>query len=113
MKIKHKYIRNRLFRQKNWNRIKKMSNPYETILSWWMVDSVEAQVNRHFKWIDIVSRVLDKGTHKKVFINNNRYTNRSMFVKNKNQKNKIAMQKINNGQYELEIVNHKHYIDWF
>ena len=71
MKIKHKYLRNRAYRVKHWNHIRRKSHPYETFCpyridvapsAYWVRQwNTEDQVKRHFEWIAELARALENG----------------------------------------------------
>jgi hypothetical protein len=77
MRIKNRYIRNRSFRVKHWKRIRNAEHPYRTFSpydrfgnrGYWYKGrfysyDAEAQIKRHFEWIDKRARYMESGTHK-------------------------------------------------
>jgi len=120
MRIKNKYIRNRSFRTKYWNRIRSIEHPYETYMpcTLWgypttdaQYDSYERQVNRHFEWIDTRARALESGSHKGMFHATSEF--RRIISKQLQAKEAVAMQKIRGGNYDVEFPVYKKDVDWF
>ena len=116
MKIQNKYLRNRAFRQKAWNRIRAKEQPYETFMPYdfygntlpeW---SSEEQVKRHFKWIDEQARAIDKGTHRGMFHAPKHY--RKILNADRKAQEKQAMDRVRRGDYDAEFPVWKRDADW-
>jgi len=113
MKIKNKYLRNRAFRSKHWNRIRSKSHPFETyspFLNGWNCFSYEQQVKSHFKWIDQQSRAIENGCHAGIFHSTSSF--RRILNKQRKAKERMAMQKIRLGEYDVEVPKFKRDADW-
>jgi hypothetical protein len=114
MRIEHKYIRNRRFRCKAWNRIRRQSCPFETITPWcWLgviTYTYEEQVKNHFEWIEKQARAIDRGTRK--HWNHASASFRRELNKQRKAKERSALARINNGNYELELPTFKRDADW-
>jgi len=118
MRIKNKYLRNRYFRIKNWKRISNTKHPFETYCPYhymygeYMTNpqySYEAQVNRNFEWVDIEARGLESGAN--VF-HNSPAGFRRMLNKQRKAAERIAMAKIRQGDYEVEVPHFKKDANW-
>lgn len=115
MRIQNKYLRNRHFRIKYWKRIRATEHPFETFMPWFrwnseMIYSAEEQVKNHFDWIDKQARHLESG---KVFSMNSAPANfRRTIVRINKAKERQAMQKINNGDYDTEVPLFKQDAAW-
>jgi hypothetical protein len=109
MRIKNKYIRNRSFHVKYWNHIRHQTNPYEhTHGSWYC--TIEERVKSHFEWISQQSRAIESGCHKGIFHATSKF--RRALDREKKAKVRVAMQKILNGDYDIEIPRFKKDADW-
>jgi hypothetical protein len=109
MRIKNRYQRNRIARQKYWNHCRSKTNPYEhteDFFHW----TTEEQIKSHFKWIDKQARAMESGVHKGFFHAS------SSFRRLINRQNKAAirnaMHKINRGDYDAIVPNFKRDADW-
>ena len=102
----NKYLRNRAFHQKHWNRIRAKTNPYYTLCPyilwstchpWW---SHEEQVKDHFKDIEKQARALENGHHAGEYP----YNAPAPFRRMLNQRRKAAerqyMAKLRQGDYD-------------
>lgn len=118
MRIKNKYLRNRHFRIKNWKRIRNMEHPYETTCPYYYSGnkyiytpsfSYENQVKWHFEIIQRKAWALDSGANR--FMNApaifRRILNRQYKAKEKN-----AIAKIRQGDYEVEVPHFKKDANW-
>jgi hypothetical protein len=114
MRIENKYIRNRRFRCKAWNRIRRKSQPYETVMPWsWLgvtTYTVEEQLKNHFEWIEKQARAIDSGTRK--HWNHASPSFRRELNKQRKAKERSVLERINNGNYELEFPAFKRDADW-
>jgi len=120
MRIKNKYLRNRAFRTKYWNRIRAKSHPYETMMPYnWhfgplyyehLGQDTEDQIKRHFEWITEQARALENGSHYGMFHATARF--RRTIDREKKAKVRVAMQKIRSGDYDIEIPQFKKDADW-
>jgi hypothetical protein len=113
MKIKHKYLRNRVFRSKHWNRVRSKENPYRTFYPYFygrMVSSYEKQVESHFNEIKEEARAIENGCHP------GRYSSTSSFRRFLNKERKAierqAMSKIRKGDYDIPFPVFKKDADW-
>ena len=115
MRIKNKYLRNCAFRSKHWKRIRSKNSPYKTTMpysigivwSW----SFEDQVKSHFEEITQQSRALENGSHRGLFHAPSNF--KHALNKSKKAQVRVALQKINNGDYDDVIIPHfKHDADW-
>ena len=119
MRIKNKYIRNRSFRNKHWNRIRSKEHPYETYMPSMLwspfrgdyYNSYESQVNRNLEEITKLSRALENGNHKGRFHATSEF--RRIRNKKRQAKETVAMQKIRGGNYDVEFPPFKKDADWF
>lgn len=118
MRIQNKYLRNRHFREKNWERIRNTQHPFETSCPYNYLFgeynsiprySYEAQVKRHFEWITTQARGLESGAD--VFLNAPAWYRRMLNVKRK-AKERSVMFKINQGYYEMEVPHFKKDSTW-
>lgn len=118
MRIQNKYLRNRYFRNKHWKRIRNTKHPFETLCPYhyfggeYMTNpqySYEAQVKRHFEWIDIEARGLESGAN--VFYNSPAGFRR-MLNKGRKAAERKSMAKIQQGDYEVELPYFKKDANW-
>ncbi len=121
MRIEHKYLRNLRFRQKAWKRIRNTEQPYETFCPYriddaphsWLVRhwDTEEQIKSHFKWIGEKARALDKGCRKRLFHASTSF--RRGLNQSKKAKERHALARVNNGDYEAIFPTHKRDADWY
>lgn len=118
MKIKHKYIRNRHFRIKNWKRVRCLHHPFETYCPWFklhtnewsIISTYDEQVKREFEIIEKEARALETGAP--TFQNSPSWYRRNLNRK-RNARTRVAMKKINAGDYDIEVPFFKNDVDWF
>lgn len=118
MKIQHKYLRNRAFQSKCWNRMRQITHPFETYMPYtiWRGTqqynsySEEEQIRSNFEWIEIRARSLDKGEGPSFW--HHPYSCRHLIERQNRAKVKSAMKKINNGYWETEVPIFKYDADW-
>jgi hypothetical protein len=115
MKIKNKYIRNRHFRRKHWNTVRRKSHPYETYFPYMMGRemtnySYEKQVEQHFEWIEVEFRMLENGHRGGQFHSTSGY--RRLLNAKRKFAERQSLKKINNGNYEAEVPVFKKDADW-
>lgn len=113
MKIQNKYLRNRAFRRKVWNRIRAKSHPFETYMpfvSSYYSNTCEDQIKRNFKWITEKARAIDKGTHREMFHAPKHY--RKILNAKRKAREKYAMDRIRQGDYDAEFPTWKRDADW-
>jgi hypothetical protein len=114
MRTENKYNRNRAFRTKCWKRMRNITHPYETLcphsiygIGIW---SYEEQVQSHFEWIGIRAKALENG------VDGGFFHATSSFRRSRNKqykaKERSAMQKIRNGNYDIEVPTFKKDADW-
>jgi hypothetical protein len=114
MRTENKYNRNRAFRIKYWKRMRNITHPYETYCIYdrygYHGRSYEEQVQSHFEWIGIRARALENGVDAGFFHAT------SSFRRSRNKqykaKERSAMQKIRNGNYDIEVPTFKRDADW-
>lgn len=120
MRIKNKYIRNRIFRAKHWKKIRNRNHPYETFCPyridraschyWEGQYDTEDQVKRHFEWIAIQSRGVESGHHYGLFHAPKHF--RKTLWKQRKAQEKVLLARIRQGNYDAEIPNFKKDADW-
>ena len=114
MRTINKYLRNRDFRQKAWNRIRSKEHPFETITPYYIDNiagwTVEEQIKSHFDWITEQSRAIDNGAHCHMFHAPKFF--RKMLWKKRKSLERNVMAKIRNGHYDLEMPTFKRDADW-
>lgn len=120
MRIMNKYLRNRAFRHKAWNRIRVKSHPFETTMPYDGVHGplywaklgwdYEGQVKRHFKWITEQARAMDKGAHSGLLHAPKDY--RRILNSERKAREKHAMDRIRQGDYDAEFPQWKRDADW-
>jgi len=109
MRTENKYIRNRAFRQKCWNRIRRLDNPYEnTDGSWYW--TTEERIAHNFETITKRARFIDSGSHK--HWHHASATFRRHLNAERKAQERVAMQKIRNGDYDIEVPIFKRDADW-
>lgn len=114
MRTENKYNRNRAFRIKCWKRMRNITHPYETYCPWsiygYYMSSYEEQVQSNFEWIGIRAKALENGVEGGFFHATSSY--RRSINKVRKAKERSAMQKIRNGNYDIEIPTFKRDADW-
>lgn len=116
MRIKNRYQRNRIARQKYWNSIRSKEHPYETYMPYGYYGyitpgcSEEEQVKSNFEWIDKKARMMDSGNHPGFFHAPKDY--RHAIDRRKKAQVRNAMHKINLGDYDAIVPNFKRDADW-
>jgi hypothetical protein len=115
MRIKNKYLRNRIFRSKNFNRIRRKEHPYCCSVPW-SIDGkiyypIEEQIEYHFKWINQQARAFENGCHSGVFHATSSY--RRIHNQSFKAKEQSALAKINRGNYDIEFPIFKKNADWY
>ena len=113
MKIQNKYLRNRAFRSKAWKRIRSKSHPFETYMPFvspYYSYTYEDQIKRHFEWITEQARAIDKGTHRGMFHAPAFY--RRILNAARKGREKQAMERIRQGDYDTEFPVWKRDADW-
>lgn len=113
MKIKNRYLRNRAFHDKIWKRVRNIEHPFETYmpypnLSW--ATEVEDQIRRNFEYIEERSRLMENGCHSGRLNASSEY--RRILNHKRRAKIKNALDKINNGNYEIEVPFFKKDANW-
>lgn len=114
MKNKNRYYRNKNFRSKCWKTIRNREHPFKTFcpylcgeyLSNW---SYEKQVEENFKSIARQARALESGRRGWFSAPS---TFRRILNKKRKAKERTILQKINNGDYDIEIPKFKNDADW-
>lgn len=120
MRIKNKYLRNKAFRVKHWNRIRNQSHPFETLCPYiidvapniyWVRgwDEVE-QIKSHFEWIDKQSRAIENGTHKRWHHAPKHF--RKTIWEHRKAYERNVMAKVLQGDYDAVFPNWKKDADW-
>jgi hypothetical protein len=109
MRIKNSYLRNRHFRLKTWKRIRRLTNPYEYTHGAWYYTS-EEQIKNHFDTLTKNARGIDSGSHK--HWNHASAAFRRQLNKQRKASERVAMQKIRNGRYDVEVPFFKNDADW-
>ena len=114
MKIKHKYLRNKAFRNKHWNSIRSIEHPYRTYFPYFygrMMSSYEEQVKWHFEEIQEKAKSLESGCH------SGRYNSTSSFRRVLNQEHKAreraALNKVRQGNYDASFPIFKKNANWY
>lgn len=115
MRIKNKYLRNRHVWNKIWKRVRNRYHPYETYFLYWfhgsLYDSAEEQVKYHFKKIDREAREIYNG-HRNVFFRNASASYRRHLNGIRKAKERAAIARIRNGDYEIEMPKFKNDAAW-
>ena len=116
MRIKNKYLRNRSFRIKHWNYIRSKSQPYKTIMPWFGYNtessySADEQIKNHFEWITQQSRAIENGCHTGMFHSTSSF--RRLINKERKAKERAVMQKIRNGNIDVEFPKFRRDADWY
>lgn len=112
MRINHKYIRNRRFRSKAWKRIRSTEQPYKThcpYLNGYTTWTFDEQVKNHFDWIAERARGMDTGH--RLFFHSPKHFRQTLWKRRKAQE-RLAMNKINHGDYEADIPTFRRDADW-
>ena len=116
MRTMNKYLRNRAFRSKAWRRIRTKSHPHETYMPFGLDGKIlpdwtaEEQVKRNFREISEKARAVDKGTHRGMFHAPKHY--RKFLNAERKAREKYAMDKIRQGDYDAEFPKWKRDADW-
>jgi hypothetical protein len=113
MRIKNKYIRNRIFRAKHWKRIRSTEHPYRTYDPYNIYSisytSYEEQIKRHFEDITLQARAIENGRH-------SGHHATSLFRRNLNReykaKEKTVLSRIRKGDYDVEFHKFKKDAEW-
>lgn len=104
MRIKHKYLRNRHFRNKHWKCIRAKEQPFKTLYPYSAYTGrlypAEEQIERHFKWITQQARALETG--QPCFMNSPAFFRR-LLNKGRKARERTAMAKIRQGDYDVEM----------
>lgn len=116
MRINNKYLRNKAFRNKHWNRIRRKSHPFDTynpygLYSSHMTSPVEEQIRRNFEWIEQQARALESGNSGGLFHATSGF--RRMLNSMRKAQERTAMARIRNGNYDTEMPKFKNDADWF
>ena len=116
MRIENRYIRNKVFRNKYWNKIRRKEHPYQTLCP--MLEyrerfgnDIEEQIKWHFDSITEQSRAIENGAH------SGRFSSPSCFRRMLNQerraKERVALRRIRNGDYDVEVPRFRKDADWY
>jgi hypothetical protein len=120
MKIKHKYLRNRRFRIKNWKKIRNTEHPFNTTMPWFCwgypdkgenLWSTESQIQWNFEWIERGARRLESGSHKGSMNSAPAHYRRTLNAKRKAAENH-TLQKIRNGDYDADMPTFRNDAAW-
>jgi hypothetical protein len=106
----HKYLRNRAFSAKHWNRIRSKSHPYHTITSMYRGWSYEDQIKSNFESIEERARTLESGSHRSFYHAPSAF--RRVLTQRRRAKEKNVLAKIRNGNYEAEMPKFRRDADW-
>ena len=109
MRITNKYIRNRNFRAKHWKRARSLTNPYEHTHGAWYY-TTEESIQSHFESIDKQARAIENGSHKHWHHASADF--RRQLNKERKAKERNAMAKIRNGDYDADMPCFKRDADW-
>lgn len=120
MRIKNKYIRNRLSRVKHWKSVRNRNHPFVTLCpyridvapsAYWVRNwDTEEQIKSHFEWIDEQARAIESGHHRSFFHAPKHY--RQRLWKLRKAQEKVVMAKIRQGDYDAEMPTFKQDADW-
>ena len=118
MRINNKYLRNHAYRNKHWKRIRAKEHPFETLTpyylgngGYWSGDwTFEKQVKRHFEWITEQAWAIENGTHRGMFHATSGF--RRILNKQRKARERAALNKIRNGDYDAELPIFKKDADW-
>lgn len=118
MRINNKYLRNRAYRAKHWNRIRAKEQPFKTYMPWSTYNSeyiaygnsTEEQIENHFEWITEQARRIENGSHR----HGNHAPKYFRKILNGSRKawERRIMAKIRQGDYEAEMPTFKRDADW-
>ena len=111
MRIKNKYLRNRAFHNKHWKRVRNQEHPFQNSHGAWWYPSKE-QIDENFKSISIKVRVLENGTHKQWIVWNASASFRRLINKERKAMDRNVMNKIRNGNYDLEFDKYRKNATW-
>ncbi len=109
MRISNKYIRNRVYRSKHWNRIRHLTNPFEYTHGNWYCTTAE-QIKNHFEWIDQQARAIENGTHRQ-WVHAPKHFRKTIWQERKSQE-RVVMARIRQGDYDAEMPKFKRDADW-
>jgi len=120
MRTENKYIRNRRFRVKHWNRIRNQNHPYETLCpyridvaprDYWvrLWDTLE-QIKSHFESIERQARAIENGTHKH-WNHAPKHFRKTLWKQRKAQERRV-LAKIRQGDYDAVMPTFKKDADW-
>jgi hypothetical protein len=114
MRIQNKYLRNRAFRIKSWKRIRAKSHPHETYMPYMFLGkwqwTAEEQVKSNFERITEQARAIDKGNHRSFWHAPKHY--RKILNAERKAREKYAMDRIRQGDYDAEFPKWKRDADW-
>ena len=116
MRIRNRYIRNRSFRSKYWNKIREKEHPYRTgcpMLEYYELfgNNIEEQVRSHFKWITQQARAIENGAHSGVFHATSSF--RRILNQERKARERVALRRIRNGDYDVEVPHFRKDADWY
>jgi len=109
MRTENKYIRNRNFRAKHWKRARSLTNPYEHTHGAWCY-TTEESIQSHFESIDKQARAIENGSH--TYYNHASADFRRQINKKRKAQERVAMPKIRNGDYDVEVPRFKRDANW-
>jgi len=116
MRIQNKYLRNKHFWNKSWNRARVVEQPYKTMCPYWHYGivprwSTEEQVKRHFQGITEQARRFVNGASRVSFRNASASYRRVINAQRK-AKERAAVQKIRNGKEDITMPTFKNDAAW-
>ena len=120
MRIQNKYLRNKHFWNKSWNRARVVEQPYKTFCPYWPswrsdltspLRESEEQVQWHFERITKQARRYVNGASQ-VSMRNASSSYRRVINAQRKAKESAAMQKIRNGQEDVEMPTFKNDAAW-
>jgi hypothetical protein len=113
-RISNKFVRNKIYRSKHWKRVRAKEHPHETYCHWLFPNStiwnVEKQIKDNFENIDEQARRIENGSHRS-FEHAPSYYRRKLNRKRK-AKERNALNKIKNGNYDVEIPVFRKDANW-
>jgi hypothetical protein len=119
MRIQNRYQRNCAFRAKHWKRIRNTEHPFRIFCPYYYNDKgtihrdFEKQVQSHFKEIERSARALENGTHKQWVVWNASADFRRVLNKQHKARDRHIMDRIYNGNYELEFDKYHKDAAWY
>lgn len=116
MRIQNRYIRNRSFRSKYWNRIRRKEHPYRTYCPSLEYrerfgNDTDEQIKWHLKWIAQQARAMENGAHSGIFHSTSSF--RRIINQERKAKERAALARLRKGDYDAEVPRFRKDADWY